>query len=272
MRVGLVWISPLLLWAGASQASTSLAPVGPWQITEGTDECRLMRTFGSAQDPQILRFARGSGLDSFDMVFAGTTIPRLGNRVTVTFRLLPNGPTQASEAIWGFVPGRKERFLRWWDADPAFLDAIGEDQEIEIGVDGKFVVTIHAAKAKAALRGLGACHDRLLKGWGLDTAALKALSQRAKPRASPGTWVSASDYPSDALQRGAGGTAVVLLTINTNGDVNACRIVQTSGNPSLDTVSCQMLRLRAKYHPARGQDGQPVESQDIHRIRWIIPA
>lgn len=271
IRNCLVFAALLLSFSGTARAASILEPNGPWTITEAADQCRLMRNFGSKEAPFVLRFARGSGIDNFDSVVAGSIIPDLNERITVRLRLVPGNQVQEFTAISTKIPGRKENFIRWFDGDATILDSVSDDQQIEFSVEGKFVVTLHAAKAKSALRGLTACHERLLNSWGLDTAAQRALSKRATPRAPPANWVTTRDYPNDALLRSISGSAIVLLTIDAGGNVTQCKVVMTAGLKSLDAASCNTLQLRAKYHPALDGQGKPVASQDIQRIRWLIP-
>jgi len=82
---------------------------------------------------------------------------------------------------------------------------------------------------------------------------------------------SADDYPADAMQAGAEGTAVVDLRIDAGGRPRSCRIVQSSGNQSLDLATCRIMLIRARFTPARDSNGNPVE--DTFRtppIRWQL--
>ena len=76
-----------------------LAPSSPWRVDYADEECRLLRTFGTGADAVTMRLARGSGLQSFDMVIAGTNIPRLGDDVKVTLKLETQG-TVGSPGQW----------------------------------------------------------------------------------------------------------------------------------------------------------------------------
>jgi len=69
---------------------------------------------------------------------------------------------------------------------------------------------------------------------------------------------SGDDYPASAQAAGAEGTARATLTIGTDGRVVACNITQSSGNSSLDSATCNILRRRAKFTPARDSNGNAV--------------
>jgi protein TonB len=69
---------------------------------------------------------------------------------------------------------------------------------------------------------------------------------------------SADDYPASAQSSGAEGTVRASLTIGPDGRVTGCNITQSSGNGSLDSATCNILRRRAKFVPARDSNGNPT--------------
>jgi len=69
------------------------------------------------------------------------------------------------------------------------------------------------------------------------------------------TLFSADDYPAAAQSAGAEGTAQASLTIGPDGRVVGCNLVRSSGNSSLDSATCNILRRRAKFTPARDNNG-----------------
>jgi protein TonB len=72
------------------------------------------------------------------------------------------------------------------------------------------------------------------------------------------TLFSPDDYPASASSAGAEGTAQAQLTIGPDGRVTGCSITRSSGNGSLDSTTCNILRRRAKFTPARDSNGQPT--------------
>jgi protein TonB len=57
----------------------------------------------------------------------------------------------------------------------------------------------------------------------------------------------------------------VLFTVLPNGRVTNCKIYQSSGDPTLDAVTCSLVTSRFVYRPAYNRLGQPVESQMAYR-------
>jgi periplasmic protein TonB len=66
--------------------------------------------------------------------------------------------------------------------------------------------------------------------------------------------------------RAAGGQSSgrigITLKVNTDGRPSNCRIVRTSGNPTVDDLFCELAVDYVRFRPARDADGRPV-AQDI---------
>ena len=85
------------------------------------------------------------------------------------------------------------------------------------------------------------------------------------------TLFSPDDYPASAQAAGAEGTARATLTIGTDGRVVSCNITQSSGNGSLDSATCNILRRRAKFVPARDSNGNATtDTVSTPAIVWRL--
>lgn len=93
----------------------------------------------------------------------------------------------------------------------------------------------------------------------------------ASPLGMPGRWVSDADYPTAALRRGEQGAAGFEVTIGPDGRVRDCRITRSSGSASLDAATCAKVSERAKFTPARDENGDLVTGRYANVIRWRIP-
>jgi len=98
------------------------------------------------------------------------------------------------------------------------------------------------------------------------------VSQAAKAKANLPSLFSTDDYPQSAIRNEEQGTTAVRLTIGTDGRVADCSITQSSGSSALDTATCNIIRRRARYSPAKDQAGNPITGTDAARIRWELPA
>jgi protein TonB len=86
------------------------------------------------------------------------------------------------------------------------------------------------------------------------------------------TLFSTDDYPASALSAGAGGTAQAQLTIGADGRVTGCNLIRSTGNGALDAATCNILRRRAKFTPARDSNGNATsDTITTPTITWVVP-
>jgi protein TonB len=85
------------------------------------------------------------------------------------------------------------------------------------------------------------------------------------------TLFSTDDYPASAQASGAEGTVQATITIGTDGRVVGCNITRSSGNSALDSATCNIIRRRAKYTPARDSNGNATtDTIQTPPIRWQL--
>ncbi|WP_226016883.1 energy transducer TonB [Novosphingobium sp. FKTRR1] len=97
------------------------------------------------------------------------------------------------------------------------------------------------------------------------------VPRAARPLNAPGRWVSASDYPTNALRRGEQGVTGFTLTIGPDGRVRDCAITRSSGSADLDAATCNKIAQRAQFAPASNETGDAVAGRYSNVIRWQIP-
>ena len=86
------------------------------------------------------------------------------------------------------------------------------------------------------------------------------------------TLFSSDDYPAAAIAAGAEGTAQAQLTIGADGRVTGCTLTKSTGNGALDSATCNILRRRAKFVPAKDSNGQATsDTISTPSIRWVLP-
>lgn len=271
-----VCAAAILIMSTVAQAQVpqpiSLQPIGPWKVDYAPDECRLVRSFGSSDQQLVFRLARGSGLQQFDLILASKDIPKLPSKIAMTLKLQGTDiPAQQFDGFSAQVPGRSERYVRWYDGDSELLKDFGQNQEITVGAGKSYSVTLNLVAARPALVALDKCHEDLLLGWGLDLAKLKEAKSPPMPIGNPANWATTSDYPIKALSAESGGTVRFMAIVGIDGKPTQCKIALSSGVPELDTVTCQLVMRRAQFRPAKNEKGEPVTGYYINRVRWIIP-
>ena len=81
---------------------------------------------------------------------------------------------------------------------------------------------------------------------------------------------SPNDYPNEARQNREQGTVGFILEIGPDGRVQDCRIVISSGSPSLDAKTCEVLQQRAKFRAGINSLGQPAPGSFSTTIHWAL--
>jgi periplasmic protein TonB len=98
------------------------------------------------------------------------------------------------------------------------------------------------------------------------------VSQAAKAKGNLISLTTDDDYPQSAIRNEEQGTTVVRLSVGTDGRVTDCSITSSSGSSSLDSTTCNILRRRARFTPARDQAGNPISDSYVQRVKWVLPA
>ncbi|MEJ5977245.1 energy transducer TonB [Novosphingobium sp. PS1R-30] len=93
----------------------------------------------------------------------------------------------------------------------------------------------------------------------------------AVPRGNPGSWATTNDYPARALREEREGTTGFRVSVGPDGRVTDCQITNSSGHPDLDQATCDNVRRRARFTPAKDGEGQPTSGTYANRVRWVIP-
>jgi protein TonB len=93
----------------------------------------------------------------------------------------------------------------------------------------------------------------------------------AKPRGTPGEWVTSDDYPPGALRNEEQGRTGFTLDIGADGRVTNCTVTSSSGFPDLDQTACKLLPRRARFTPAKDSAGNGIASTYTSSVRWQIP-
>lgn len=78
---------------------------------------------------------------------------------------------------------------------------------------------------------------------------------------------SPDDYPVEALDRNEQGDVGVLIKVDPTGVVSDC-VIEHSVSAILDTRTCELIRQRAKFSPARDRLGRPIASEKRTKIGW----
>jgi TonB family protein len=81
----------------------------------------------------------------------------------------------------------------------------------------------------------------------------------------------AARYPESAMRREEEGETTVSVLVGTGGDIISCSIARSSGSAALDEATCNAVRRRARFTPARGSNGQSMAARAEVSIKWQMP-
>lgn len=93
----------------------------------------------------------------------------------------------------------------------------------------------------------------------------------ARARANLATLFSDEDYPAAAVRNREQGPVAFSLSIGADGRATACSVTGSSGSAILDSTTCRLLMMRARFEPARDSKGRPTTDTVTGRIVWRLP-
>ncbi len=272
-----------------------LEPASKWNAHYAEDSCQLLREFGDKANPVALRFVKFSPGDQFELSMSGNSLRKVSNAGSTDFQFGPNEQVQRLEYLPGTV-GEKIRaiFLKgsmriapfskaeeavwvkmtaqnWSAIAPIGSERAAAVKELLFGTKGRGQMTFVLGSMKAPFAALDTCLEKLLETWGVDVAKQKAATRPALPLTSPGTWLSSSDYPTDAVFSGEQGLINFRLSVDATGKSTACHIQLSTRSKSFDDIVCRAMMRKAKFSPALDANGQAFPSYFRSRVLFVMP-
>lgn len=78
-----------------------------------------------------------------------------------------------------------------------------------------------------------------------------------------------ADVPQHMRDAGIGGTVAVRYSVGIDGRASDCVATASSGNATLDGLTCDLIQRRFRFEPSRDADGRPVRSIIVEHHSWI---
>ncbi|MXO72636.1 energy transducer TonB [Alteraurantiacibacter buctensis] len=91
------------------------------------------------------------------------------------------------------------------------------------------------------------------------------------PANGPAGWVTTDDYPRIAISREYEGTTRYQVTVGSNGRVQGCSVVASSGFEVLDRTVCDRIERRARFRPGIDRNGVEVAGIYTGSVSWQLP-
>lgn len=144
--------------------------------------------------------------------------------------------------------------------------------------DGRLLERLDLGEVAPALARLGPCISEAATAANFPPVAApppppppRLKIRPARAQASIASLFSSDDYPAAAARAGEEGAVGFRLEVGKDGRVGACTITVSSGSSALDSTTCHLVTMRARFRPARNYDGEPTEDSFIGRIIWRLP-
>ena len=249
--------------AGApAQQPPTPAAVRPWQVDWGDYYCSIIRQPEPGR-PYAAAILTTPGDDSSQLILLSQEAaapPRGINRIVLqpgdrTFEVT-SSPERRSGHEATAISG----------LDYGFRDALAAASELQLRHGEEIRARISLPDARAAVAAHRRCTAEISHEWGLDEAALAALSRR--PVTTNHNGFRPEDYPAGALRTATQGRVIVRVAVSTDGRATDCATVATSGNAAIDATTCRVILARARFTPALDATGRPAAVRMVSTVTW----
>lgn len=233
-------------------AAETLEPSGKWVLDYADTQCVASREYGSSSRPVTLVIRPAPNGSSYEFtILMPQPAPAPANELsgTVSFG---NRPIKA----WLLSYGVKNQRLFQYRISAADMEQARTATSVSLRPLGGPERRFSLEAMPSLLKGLEDCTRDLIKSWNGNEAGQRHIARRA--RGDLHKVFSTVDYPAIAVALQQGGRSRFLLLVDEKGAVAGCHVLEPSGAPVLDTVSCSEIRSRAIFSPALDDKGQPT--------------
>ena len=251
--------------AAAAQPPAPARAAPRWQVDWGHYYCSLIRKSeaGRPFSTAFVTSAGGTGMGITLVPDAGQQAPSDVDTIT----LLPAGTSYPVSSRDERHPrGTLERITRLPDG---FRELLAAATELQLKSGSRLRARVPLDGLGGALVALRQCLSGVAREWGIDEAALAALTRR--PATTNTYGITPDDYPPQALRQATQGLVVMRIAVSAEGRATACAVVATSGSPEIDQVACRIALRRGLFTPALDAAGRPVAIQAPFTIFFRLP-
>jgi hypothetical protein len=250
----------LLLAVPVPAAAEPLASLQPWTLDYAESQCTASRTFGKADDPLIFAIRPAPNGETYELLVGSTHrgpqyAEELKGRVD-----FGQGPIKAWLLHYGGQKGKKLDVYAYRISAGEMAQA-RRANAVSLTAKEAISFTFKLDQMNELMSGLEKCTEDLKQYWNMDSMQTGRVATPSKGDLR--TLFTSEDYPAEALMDNKEGSGQFLLLIDEKGSVAGCHVQRPSGIPILDAMGCQVLRERARFHPALDAQGHPVRSSVI---------
>jgi len=292
LKTLLAIIISLVPLAAAARGPEVLEPRGAWNVHYADKKCVAVRDFGADKARVLLILEQYGPGQQFALTLVGSRFSRASeNQAPTRIRFAPNEAQQDFEFFRGSLGPKNpaligRRSVQIAPLPESMLKAaakgelvepplISETQLAEVrSLELRYVargIHLSTGRLDRLFKALDQCTDNLVRSWGFDPVAMRALSRPPRPKTAPGKWLFPSDYPTVSILRGERAIVFPRLNIDETGNVTACEIQQSTKDGAFAEIVCNAFRKRAKFEPALDAAGKPVAAYWRNTVIFQLP-
>lgn len=224
-----------------------------WVVNYSPESCEVLRPRVDGQNGLLLRMRPYS--DFYELKIIGA----------------PIGKKPAQEIVHLSVPAASDRFPQYAsfgdtpDKKYGLVEtSVSSEQVGQAAQDGMLTargkklgkVSVSTVGLSKAMIAADKCIDDLATQWG----APRTWRTDPKAVADVRGVFTASDYPTKMIDQRQTGSLRTLLGVGIDGRVTSCRPISLVGHKMFGEVTCEILRKRARFVPAKDATGTAVPS------------
>lgn len=253
----------------AEAAAAPRAPTGKWNVNFADAQCIAQRDYGTSDSPLKLVLKAPPVGDVMQVAVLRPASRTSAEQVESTVAIDGRRPLKTDLLMYSPKGSRERVYLL--NMPFAEFASVRQAKTLSVrssGLNESFALS----QMEPLLKVVDECVADLRRVWNIGENIAGSAAFKSRARANIAGLFSDKDYPAVAIAKGQGGTVRFALLIREDGRVADCTIVATSGVPSLDSQACALLRIRAKFEPARGSDGKPAKDSVVGSIIWRMPS
>jgi TonB family protein len=258
-------ISALLVPGVADAAASPRQPAKPWNVDYLPSQCVASRNYGTEERPMFLVLKPSP--------FGGVmrlVIVEKGRAPVGQFdgKLAFDGKPALAAGVLTYTDDKNRNRAAAVNIPMSYFNANRAAKSLSLW-GGWASETLFLTKLPEVAAELEKCLQSLQDQWNIGVGdRARRVSREAAPEKPINRYFSWTDYPTPALHEEQSGSVKLVFLIDEKGAISDCSVDETSGVPSLDAMSCYVMKERAKFTPAVGPDGQPTRSAYCSRVTW----
>ncbi|QIL02883.1 energy transducer TonB [Sphingomonas sinipercae] len=247
-------------------AAAPLKPTGSWVINFDDAQCVAEREYGSSGKPLTLVLKQ----PPIGEVMQVGVVSNGGPKEPEQYRGTIAFDTRIVKAsVLTYRPHGSVKGVRLVNMPLKHFAAAAGSKILTFDSGSGVHSTFELEALPSVLQLLNQCAADLRTVWKVDSSEADRQLQGVRGKGL-GKLISPNDYPRDAVLAEQSGTVTMALLIDETGKVADCSVIATSGVAILDSQSCAVVKIRAKFVPITDSTGKPIKTSVIQRITWKL--